>query len=554
MGEILKSMQEKVGLKWFCVHFDEDTLTQGIEEILKKRFTNQELIQTIEDLYDPYLLAGMKEAVERVKIAIHNKERIIVFGDYDVDGVTSTAILMHFFKTIRAQVSYRLPHRVKDGYGLKKYFIDDIHTQWVKLLITVDCGTRDIEVVKYAKSLWIDVIITDHHAVPEVISEEAIAVINPKRKDCNYPFKWLSGAGVAFKLMMALAREYFPEKESKKYILESIDIAAIGTVADCMSLTWENRIIVQEGLKQLKNSRSKWIRKLIEHKIEEDLDADIFGFLIGPRLNAAGRMDTPYKALHLILDQEESVMETLMDIEMLNDKRRKMTHLFFNDALEKVNPQDNILIYTNTEIEHGIIWIVAGRLTEQYYKPAIVLTQHGENYVGSCRSPDFFDIVEILEKYKDFFVAFWWHKQAAGFTIQKAKFEEFTQVLLRDMNTLEFKKFKKNLLVDRIVGPQEIGFQLLNKITQFKPFWIGNPKPIFMIQDFEFETVGYLWKWVEHIKFTSRYGYKICWFWFWEHLDTIKKSKGVSIVFDISEDNFNGKKSLMLKMIDIVLS
>lgn len=174
--------------------------------------------------------------------------------------------------------------------------------------------------------------------------------------------------------MMALAKDFLKETEYTKYLQESIDIAAIGTVADCMSLTGENRIIVQEGLKQLKNSRSKGIRKLIEHKIEEDLDADIFGFTIGPRLNAAGRMDTPYKALHLLLNQEDSVMDTLLDIEMLNDKRRTSTTHFLEKALEGVNPKDNILFYSDEQIEHGIIGIVAGRLTENFYKPAIVLT------------------------------------------------------------------------------------------------------------------------------------------------------------------------------------
>lgn len=546
-------MWERIWVKGNKIIFNEETLEANISEILQMRFTQEELSKTLDDLYDPYLLAGMKEAVMRIKKAQEGWERVIIFWDYDVDGVTSTAILMHLFKKLKIQVSYRLPHRVHDGYGLKNYFIDDIKKHGVTLLVTVDCWTRDIEVVKYAKSLWIDVIITDHHAVPEVIPEEAVAVINPKRKDCPYPFKYLSGAGVAFKLMMALAREYFDEKEYKKYLQESIDIAAIWTVADCMSLTWENRIIVQEWLKQLKNSRSKGIRSMIEHKLEEDLDADIFGFTIWPRLNAAGRMDTPYKALTLLLNQDDTVMDTLLEIEALNDKRRKVTHMFFEKAMEVVNPQNNILFFHDAEIEHGIIGIVAGKLTENFYKPSIVLTSHGENYVASCRSPDYFDIVEILEQYKSYFIAFGGHKQAAWFTIAKEKFEEFQEKITSQVNTLDFGHYKKTLTVDKLLQSHEIGFQLLSKINEFKPFWLWNPKPLFMMKDFHYDEVWYLWKWVDHIKFTNSFGYKVCGFWFWSYMDDIKKAENISIIFDISEDSYNGKKSIMLKLVDIIL-
>lgn len=545
-------MHQKQGIRGYKVLVNQ-SLDKSIEEILSMRFQDDELSKTLDDLYDPYLLNWMKEAVERIKIAHKKQERIIIFWDYDVDGVTSTAILMHFFKKIWMQVSYRLPHRIKDGYGLKNYFIDDVVQQWVTLLITVDCGTKDIGVIQYAKSKWVDVIVTDHHAVPEIIPEEAVAVINPKRKDCTYPFKSLSWAWVAFKLMMALAREFFPLKVYNAYLKESIDIAAIGTVADCMSLTWENRIIVQEWLKQIKNSRSKWIRRLIEHKLEEDLDADVFGFLIWPRLNAAWRMDTPVKALHLILDQKETLDQTLLDIEILNDKRKQLTTLFFEEAMMAVNPNDNILFYDSDTIEHWIIGIVAWRLTEHFYRPSIVLTEHNDVLVASCRSPDFFDIVSLLEKYKHMFITFWWHKQAAGFSIKKQDFQELKKLLTYELNAHDFSSHKKTIYVDKVLQSEEIWFKLVQKINQFKPFWIGNPKPIFMIENFEHTWVSYLWKWVEHIKFNHSFWFKILWFWFGEYIEKIKKSKDISLIFDISEDNYSWKKWLMLKIIDIVL-
>lgn len=268
--------------------------------------------------------------------------------------------------------------------------------------------------------------------------DEAIAFLNPNRADCSYPDKQLSGAGVAYKLMMAVAREYFDDTTYQNYLRESIDIAAIGTVADCMQLTGENRIIVTEGLKQLKHSRSKGIRQLIEDKIHEDLDADVFGFLIGPRLNAAGRMDTPYKAVNLILNNGKSLPQTLREIEELNTLRKAKTAEFVEYALGDIDTRNNIIFYHSPDIEHGIIGIVAGRLTEKYYKPSIVLIDEGEKLVASCRSPDYFSIVDILEKYKQYFIAFGGHRQAAGFSILKEKYSEFRENITAELNAQDF--------------------------------------------------------------------------------------------------------------------
>jgi single-stranded-DNA-specific exonuclease len=546
-------MQQKQSILWNQIFWDESTLERDIVDILTARFWEWEILEwSLDDLYDPYLLAGMREAVIRIKQAKDTNERVMIFWDYDVDGVTSTSILMHFFKKIWLSVSYRLPHRVKDGYGLKQHFIDESKRLGVTLLITVDCGTRDVEIIRYAKSIGIDVIVTDHHAVPDIIPEEAVALINPKRRDCPYPFKHLSWAGVAYKLMMALAREYLSEDEYKPYLQESIDIAAIWTVADCMSLTGENRVIVQEGLKQLRYTRSRWLRHMIEEKIATDLDADIFGFLIGPRLNAAGRMDTPYKAVNLILNQEDSVMDTLIDIENLNDKRRKLTHKFVAEALESIDTSHNIIFYNSPHIEHGIIGIVAGRLTEQFYKPSIVLIDEGDKLVASCRSPDYFDIVEILTRHAHFFERFWGHKQAAGFTILKEKFADFQTAIYEDIDSFDFSQKQKTIRVDKLISPQEIGFRLLETMNQFKPFWLGNPKPLLMFRDFDVTSVNYMGKGVDHIRFDTLYGYKIVGFGFGKYLDEIKKQESISIIFDLSEDSYNGRKGLMLKIVDII--
>lgn len=546
-------MQELLSFKWNVIKFDENSFFEDIDSILLKRFNwDFNWNSSMDDLHDPYLLCGMSEAVQRIKKAKELWQKVMIFGDYDVDWVTSASILMHFFKKVWILASYRLPHRINDWYWLKTYFIDEFASIWVDLVITVDCWTRDTEVISYAKTKWIDVIITDHHSVPEIIPDEAVALINPKRQDCNYPFKHLSGAWVAFKLMSALALDFLDEKDVKKYLEETIDITAIWTVSDCMLLIGENRIIVEAWLKQLKKSRSRWIRKLVEQKIHDDLDSDIFSFLIWPKLNAAWRMDTPNKAINLILNNSDSVENTIDEIEILNEMRKKLTLKYFELALENINRDDNIIFFESKDITHGIIWIVAWKLTEKFYRPSIVLKEEDDKLVASCRSPDYYSIVEILDKYKDYFLWFGWHKQAAWFSILKKDYLEFKQKILKEVNEIDFKEYKKAILVDKIISLDELWFNFLDKVNAYKPFWLWNPKPVFMVKDFEYNRVAYLWQWVDHIKFDTKFGFKVLAFGMWQFMDKIKNNKDISIIFELNLDNYNWNKNLQLNIIDIL--
>lgn len=549
-------MIEKISLKKNIIKYDEKSITEDIVKILENRFENGEFIidWKFEDLHDPFQLKDMDKAVERIKQAKKNWERVMIFWDYDVDWVTSTSILMHFFRKIWLEASYRVPHRVKDWYGMKKYFIDEFKELWVDLVVTVDCWTKDLEIISHAKNLWIDVIVTDHHAVPDIISDEAIAVINPKRNDCDYMYKNLAWAWVAFKLVQALAPEFLEKDEVEKYLKSTIDIAAIWTVADCMRLTWENRIIVQEWLRQIKNCRSIWIKKLLWDKLNDDLDADIFWFQIWPRLNAAWRMDTPYKAVNLLLNNWENIDKIIFEIENLNEKRKFETKQFVEDAMWKIKREDNIIFYVSPAIEHGIIWIVAWRITEQFFKPSIVLKDEWDKLVASCRSPEYFSIVDILTKYKDYFISFWWHKQAAWFSISKEKFIEFRTKILKEVNSLDFSKHKKEILVDKVVKLEELWFSFLNKINKYKPFWLWNEKPLFMVKNLDYEKLEFLWTWRDHLRFFTKHWFKIFAFFMWDFYEEIKRSKRpVSLIFDISEDSWMWKKNLMLKVIDIIL-
>lgn len=539
-------------LKWNIININDENFDLNISQILDKRFLEWDFKKTIDDLHDPYLFLWMKEAVSRIKEAHKNKERVAIFWDYDVDWVTSTSILVHFFHKIWVEVTYRLPHRIADWYWLKDYFIDELKEKWVTLVITVDCWTKDVDVIKNTKQKWVDVIVTDHHSVPEKIPEEAVCVINPKREDCTYPYKWLCWAGVAFKLMQALSYEFFDEQEAKNYIKSSIDIAAIWTVADCMDLTWENRIIVDEGLKQLKKSRSRWLRKIIEDHLDNELDGDIFWFQIWPRLNAAWRMDTPYKAINLILNNSVSVFDTLQEIEKLNNARKEQTLRFCDDAVKKVDFNQNILFYSSKEIWHWIIWIVAWRLTENHYKPSIVFKDEWDKLVWSSRSPDYFNMIEFLDNFKDLFLAYWWHKQAAGFSVSKENFEILKESMINYLKDHNFSTNKKIINVEKVLSPLDISFSFLSEINRYKPYWMGNLKPLFLIEDFPLKRLDFLWKWELHLKFWNNLWLKVIGFNIWELYQKIKDKDKIGIVFSLWEDNYMWKKSIQLQVIDIV--
>ena len=293
---------------------------------------------------------------------------------------------------------------------------------------------------------------------------------------------------------------------------------------------------------------------IIQDQMDQEIDADIFGFTLWPRLNAAGRMDTPYLAVNLLLNNGPTLENTLREIEDLNNQRKLLTKQFTEDAMWNIEKNNNLIFYVSSEITHWIIWIVAWRITEKFHKPCIVLKDEWEKLIASCRSPEYYSIIELLEKYKDMFIAFGWHKQAAWFSISKEKFPEFQRKILSQINKLDFSQNKKILPVTKVVKIDELWFKFLAKINKFKPFGMWNPKPLFMIENLQYEKLEFLGKWRDHIRFNTKQWFKIFWFFMWDFYDEIKRSGWrVSIIFDISEDSWMGKKNLMLKLEDIIL-
>lgn len=595
-------------LKWHKIKLLQDKKIDDIVSILlKNRKISEDNLEVfynpkIEDLADPFLFDGMNLSVERILLARENKERVVIFWDYDVDGVSSTAMLSKFFSEIGIEVSYRLPHRVNDWYWLKKHFIDDIASKNVWLLITVDCGTRDIDAIAHAKSLGIDVIITDHHAVPEVIPENVVALINPKLPNSKYPNTNLSGSWVAFKLLQAtllslsswakhsevegsfknishpelsegstisslnskrvesedsslsfrMTNNLNYENTLKKYI----DFAMLGTVADCMPLVGENRVITYLWLEQLRHTHSAGLKRLIEWRNWTNMDADIVWFKIWPKLNAAWRMDSPYKALKVLLASEWNLDEIMDEIEDLNIKRKISTEKFIKKALENIDETKNVIFFDSSEIEHGIIWLIAGRLSEAYNKVAIVLKDEWDRLVASCRSPENISIINALSDLKDMFLLFWWHDGAAGFTISKNKLKEFKIAIEKKIAHLSCNlDTDKFIEIDSIISPDQIDFNLLENIEKLRPFWFGNPKPLFLLKDFKFEAINFLWKDEKHLKFiTNLKNIDIKAFSFWPYFHEIKRARNISLIIEIERNIWNGKESISLNVKDMIIN
>ena len=645
-----KALTTPDGQMVHILHTDDYT---SLENVLRKNRNISDpkfFSPSLSDLHDPYLMPDMEKAIERILQAQEKKERVVIFGDYDVDGVSSTAILVRFFTEIGIEVSYRLPHRVYDGYGLKNYFFTELAEKNVKLVITVDCGTRDIEPIHYAESLGIDVIVTDHHAVPEIIPEKVVALLNPKRKDSLYPFPNLAGAGVAFKLLHALIlamkeiglchRDEGSDPEKQKEIpkndwiasclamteawkVEStltnyIDFASLGTVADCMPLTGENRTITALGLKQMRNSESSALRRFFEkNETESEGNADVIGFQLGPRINAAGRMDSALKALHWLLATEDRVDDWLLEVESLNTKRQEEVKKYTEDALMNVDTSLPILFYTHDHIEHGLIGLVAGRLTEAYGKPSIVLCkQHepkrdevqkreyeeeivrnllekgggmsetsdgglvvlenseapipptplsqggGRHLVASCRSPEWCNLVELLDECKEYFVRYGWHRQAAGFTIEARRLQDFQEYIKArfsekyDSTNLP----KKTLKVECSLHREDISLSSLDMIDRFRPFGIGNMKPLFLLEDITIAETRTLWKEGNHLSmiFVEIPNIK-CLLWNYKQLFPLEKDGTlsswdiVSVIVSLERNIWNGKERLQMMMKNIIL-
>ena len=536
-----------LGKKWIIKNNDES------KNILEKILENRGTLGNKEErkLHDPFSFNEMEKSVARIKKAIGSQERIIVFGDYDVDGITGTAILVHVLKKLGANVSYRLPHRVEDGYGLSEKFIDELIEKNVKLLITTDCGISCEKEIEKAAGSGMDTIITDHHTLPENgPPSHAFAVLHPKTSD--YPFKDLTGAGVALKLAQAL----LPESTNSL-----LDLAALGTVADLGPLIGENWYIVKKGLENLEKTQwigLKKIMKLAEIKENDEISSSTIGYKIAPRINAAGRIGNPYLALTLLLQEEESEKLDKLGkkLEDLNSKRKEMTIEAQKEAENLINQQElpYIIIAENPDWHVGIIGLIAGRLAEKYFRPAIIMQDFGDTLVASARSRDAFNIIEAISAHKDLLISFGGHAQAAGFNIKKENLEKFKKALTTyARKKLKNVDLKPKLEIDCALCAKDLNFDLIDELDKLKPFGIQNEKPTFILKGIEPQFIQQVGKEKQHLKFTTYINEReinTIAFRMGEFADSMRRHRKIDVAFHLERNIWNNKEQLQLQVLD----
>jgi single-stranded-DNA-specific exonuclease len=519
------------------------------------------LSPSLDDLHDPFRLADMPVAVDRILAAIARHERIAIHGDYDVDGVTSTVILRRALELLGADVVHYIPERLRDGYGLQPAAVARLHADGVRLAISVDCGIRADEAARHAAALGLDLIITDHHE-PDSALPPALAVINPKRHDCTYPDKNLAGVGVALKLVQALCHR----TGRTGWLPAFVKIAAIGTLADVVPLIGENRVIAKLGLATLTTGPHKiGLRALLEScgLAGKEIDSYHIGFVIGPRVNAAGRMSTPDIAARLLLAADEAMADearALADqLNAENLRRQKEEADIVAQARRTVDTDLDVgsrtVIVVGGEGWHrGVIGIVASKLVEALNRPAVVLSIDGEVAHGSCRSIPSFDMLSALESCSDVLTKFGGHRQAAGLTLEASRIRELRGRINEYADRyLQPDDLRPRLWIDGALAFRSITPQVASELTALAPFGAGNSCPVFRTSGVEVVDGPRLVK-DRHLKMALRQDGRVMRGIAWRAADreafVSQYRAGIDLAYSLEQDTWNGERYLQLSVAD----
>ena len=522
------------------------------------RFLNPSL----EHLHDPMLLADMGRAVERILAAIARKEKIAIHGDYDVDGITSTVILRRALEMLGADVVHFIPERLKDGYGLLPAAIERLHADGVQLIISVDCGIRGADAARRAQELGVDLIITDHHE-PDAELPQALAVINPKRHDCSYPDKYLAGVGVALKLVQALCRR----ADREMWLPGFIKVAAIGTLADVVPLVGENRVIAKLGLDLLtKGPHKVGLRALLDVSglSGKTVDSYHIGFMVAPRVNAAGRMSTPDIATRLLLAADETMAEEARQLALQLDGenvRRQEEEAEILAAAKKIVQTDpdvgarSVLVVGGEGWHRGVIGIVASKLVDAFHRPAIVLSVDGDAAHGSCRSIPRFDMLSSLERCAHLFLRFGGHKQAAGLTMDSGRIKELRLAINAVADeTLGPDDLMPRLRIDGDLTFRGITGGVAAGVAALAPFGAGNPRPVFAARGVEIIDGPRKLK-ERHLKMTLKQEGRIFRAIAWraaERHDFLAEHKtALDVAFSLDQNQYNGETYVELTLADV---
>lgn len=456
---------------------------------------NKFLFPKLSFLRDPFLLKDMDLAADRIVAAVKNKEKICIFGDFDVDGITATAIMMRFAKFAGAEANYYIPDRINEGYGLNVKAIKKIADEGFKLLITVDNGTSSYDEVEYANSLKMDVIITDHHQPPEKLPP-AVAIVNPHRPDCQYPYQSLAGAGIAYKLVHATLKKLGIESESAKaFLTELIEFVAIGTIADIVSILDENRALVKYGLQLIQKTKNVGLNTMLQllGLNNKPLSCTSVGFYIAPRLNAAGRTNHASTSVELLLaDEPLKAGEICRYLDKLNSERMSLEEEILKDCIDTIKSEidldkEKIIVVKGEGWHIGVLGIVASRLVETFNKPAIILSLDKSIARGSGRSNEAYNIHEGIKACSQYLLSFGGHKRAAGLKLEIKNLDAFTKAICdHAIANINEKSVKSNFQIDAEIAPQDITMEFLSALNELKPHGPGNPVPVFLMRNIRF--------------------------------------------------------------------
>lgn len=558
--------------KWEYYEQDESLVEKiaskhNISKLLARILVNRNIVEDEEievflepkrnNFHNPFLMLDMEKAVNRIIEAINNKEKTIIYGDYDVDGITSITVLKKFLEERDLQVDYYIPNRLEEGYGLNKQAIQDIASKGYKLMITVDCGISGVEEISLANSLGIETIITDHHEQLEELPE-AYCIINPKRKDNTYPFRGLAGVGVVFKLIQAISMKL--ELDEKEY-LKYLDIVCIGTISDIVPLIDENRVIAKLGLMLVKITKNIGLRQLIEASGCKDINSGMVSFGIAPRVNASGRMGKQEEALKLFLtNSNDEAKEITNKLNEYNLQRQEKEKYIFDEAISKLEGKNieelNSIVLAGENWHHGVIGIVASRITEKYFKPTILICLEGDEGKGSGRSVPGFDLHDALVQSSDYLKRFGGHEMAVGLSLERKNIAEFKKYFEQIAESQNVKQIVSVVNIDCEVTKKDLKKEIVEELKMLEPFGEQNKQPLFVYKNLKIASIRALSE-GKHLKLALRDGNDIIeaiGFNIGELSEHYLIGDKIDVVGNLEINAYNGQEKVQINIKDIMKS
>ena len=558
--------------KWQIYDTDEDKVNElvtkyDINELLATILVNRDIVDeqkleiflnpTRNDFHDPFLMPDMEKAVERIIKAINNKEKVIIYGDYDADGITSITVLKKFLEDVGLNADYYIPNRLNEGYGLNNNAIQKIVENNYELMITVDCGISGIEEINYANSLGLETIVTDHHEVGDDIPN-AIAVVDAKRKDNKYPCRDLAGVGVVFKLIQAISKKLeLKEEEYLKYL----DIVCVGTISDIVPLVDENRVITKLGLMLVKQTKNIGLKSLIVSSGYKKIDSTTISFGIAPRINACGRMGHAEEALKLFLSKNINEVKDLTKIlNEYNVERQSTEKRIYEEALNQIQKnhleEKDAIIVAGENWHHGVIGIVSSKITELYFKPSILLCYEDDIAKGSGRSIPGFDLHDALMKCQDTIEKFGGHSMAIGITIKRENFQKFCYEFEEVAKDSNLKDIFPMIQIDAEFELKDINKDMVKSLEQLEPFGEGNKTPIFVFRNVKIDSIRALSE-GKHLKLTLKdgnIGVDAIGFNLGHLAEEYRIGDRIDVVGILEISTFNGLESIQINLKDVMKS